>query len=247
MMNTSFFSKSKFFLLAACVAVASIGQLQAQKKVVADKNVQVRPVEEFHSISVGGSANIYFSQSSEFALATSADNEGDLNYIKTIVKNGVLHISFDNHPAVWKGKKNFRIYVSAPELRELTLSGAANFNIEGVLKQTAAKMTLSGAVNLKGKVDLQSLSLTLSGASDAVLSGSVEQGSFSLSGASDFKSYGLQVNNAVISSSGACDVHLTINKTLTASLSGACDLYYKGSPEVKDSKTSGAAKIQKRG
>ena len=89
--------------------------------------------------------------------------------------------------------------------------------------------------------------MDLSGSSDAAISGSANVLNIESSGASDIKGFGLvtEVCNAKVS--GASDINITVNKELNVNASGASDVYYKGTAEVKDKHTSGASSVVKKG
>jgi hypothetical protein len=58
--------------------------------------------------------------------------------------------------------------------------------------------------------------------------------------------YDLVVDNCIAELSGASDVKITVNKSLSAKASGASLLYYKGNPEKKEISSSGASNISQR-
>ena len=119
-------------------------------------------------------------------------------------------------------------------------------NIVENWKADNLKLGLSGASNLKGKLDAQKLMIDLSGASDMTLSGSVGQVNIEASGASNFKGFDMVVDFCDARASGASDISITVNKELSAHASGASDIKYKGSGLIRDIKTSGASNISRR-
>jgi hypothetical protein len=48
-----------------------------------------------------------------------------------------------------------------------------------------------------------------------------------------------------VRASGASDIRITVNKELTANVSGATDVKYKGDGVVKDIRSSGSSSISK--
>ena len=65
------------------------------------------------------------------------------------------------------------------------------------------------------------------------------------SGGSDFKGYDFAADICNIEASGGSDVHITVNKELSANASGGSDVYYKGTGLIRDIKTSGGGSIKK--
>lgn len=220
-------------------------QLSAQT-VINDKNVKVRQVGSFSGIKVSGGIDVYLSQSNEYALAVSASEEKYRDEIKTEINNGVLMMSFDGSSLRYHGNRQLRAYISFTTLESIEASGACRVSINGTFKGNSAKISLSGACEIKGAIEINNLYLTLNGASTAHIKGTVQNLKINSSGASDLKNYDLIADNCVAELSGASDVKLTINKSVTAIASGASSLYYKGNPDRKEVSTSGASTISQR-
>ena len=162
------------------------------------------------------------------------------------VKGGVLIIRYDNKGKWNSGNKKLKAYISFKQLDKLNVSGACDVYIVGDWKANNLKIDISGATNLKGKMDAQKLMVDLSGASDLTLTGTVGQLNIEASGASDFKGFDLAVDYCNAKASGASDIKITVNKELSAEASGASDVKYKGSGLIRDIKTSGASSISRR-
>jgi hypothetical protein len=233
--------KSILFILFSIFSFQTFAQT-----IINDKNAEVRNVDSFSGIKVLGGIDVYLSQSDSYALAVSASDEKYRDQIKTEVKNGILNISFDPGPIRFNSNKNLRAYVSFKTLESLEASGACDFIINGTYKENSGRIKLSGACNIKGKVDFNNLQLDISGASTVKINGNIDNLKIDASGASDVKNYDLVVNNCVADISGASDVRITVNKSITAKASGASSFFYKGNPEKKDVNSSGASSISNR-
>lgn len=230
-----------FILLLSLCSLASMGQT-----IINDKNVEVRNVNSFSGIKVSGGIEIFLSQSNEYALAVSASEDKYRDEIETGVKNGILSISFNGRSFNFSGDKRLRAYVSFKTLQSIEASGASDLNINGTFTTNSAKIKLSGACEMKGVVDIENLDLDLNGASTVKIKGTVTNLKIEASGASDIKNYDLIVDNCLAKLSGASDVRITINKSISATASGASSLNYKGNPERREVNTSGASNISQR-
>lgn len=229
------------FILCTLFSVHSFSQT-----IINDKNAEVRNVGSFSGIKVSGGIDVYLSQSNDYALAVSASDEKYRDGIRTEVKNGILNITYDASGFRFNSDRKLRAYVSFQILQSLEASGACDFIINGTYKAQTVKIKLSGACDIKGKVDFDNLQLDLSGASTVKVSGTVQNIKINASGASDLKNYELVVNNCIADISGASDVKITVNNSLTAKASGASSFYYKGNPEKKDVSSSGASNFGHR-
>ena len=84
---------------------------------------------------------------------------------------------------------------------------------------------------MKGTVNFSNADLDLNGASTMKISGKIQNLKVKASGASDIKNYDLVVDNCIAQLSGASDVKITINESISARASGASTLNYKGNAE----------------
>src|SRR4051812_22311681 len=163
----------KRFILLMTIAIGSI-QLQAQN-IVYDENAEVRTVEAFSGIDVSGAVSLYLSQGDVQGVAVSAGEAKYNNKIRTVVKDGVLHISVD--AGVWNGfnwtNKKLKAYVTVTNLSRLEVSGASYVSISGNITGSDLKMDVSGASEVKGVINVGKLNMDVSGASVARLSGKV--------------------------------------------------------------------------
>ena len=206
-----------FFFLFIAFSIFSRAQ-----KVVNDENAEVRPITSFHAIHVSNSFDVIITQGGEESLAVSASNKEDLPAIKTTVEKGVLKIWFDQKNSWWPKNRKLKAYISVKNINELKGSGAADIEIEGTLQATDLKLNFSGASDLDGKiVTTNKLDIHLSGASDVSISGSASEVEIDASGASVVKAFDFKTNNCVVDASGASKVRITVEKELSASLSGA--------------------------
>jgi hypothetical protein len=213
-----------------------------------DANAQVRNVSGFKGVSVSSAIDLFISQGSTEAVAVSAKDEKIRDRIKTEVKDGVLHITFDG--SGWKnwnmGDQKMKAYVTIKDINRLEASGASDVKVSGTLKTDNLKLHLSGASDFDGSVEAQNLQVQGSGASDIKISGSADQAKIEMSGASDFKGYDFKINYCKAEVSGAGDIQITVNKELDAQASGASSIKYKGDAVVKRSDSSGASSIKKK-
>ena len=107
-------------------------------------------------------------------------------------------------------------------------------------------MSISGGSDFKGAVETDDLNIGASGGSDVNISGRTTNLKVDLSGGSDFKGYDLSSETCYAEGSGGSDIQVRVTKELNVNTSGGSDVYYKGSPSIKDLKTSGGGSVRKR-
>lgn len=233
-------------ILLAFLGVVAFTSLAAQRP-IRDANAQVREARNFHGISVGSAFNVYLTQGNEEGVAVSSSDEKFLDKIIVEVKDGILHIGLEKNS--WKlniGNKKLKAYISFKNIDKLHISGACDVIVEGAIKASKLNLHLSGASDLKGRLDVTDLSVDLSGASDITVSGVAAKLDIEASGASKFKGFELATDYCSASASGASDIKITVNKELSVHASGASDIDYKGSGVIRDLKTSGASSVSRQ-
>lgn len=219
----------------------------SQDKVINDANVEKRSVSGFHAIDVEDGIDLFITQGSEEALAVSANNLKYRDRIKTVVKNGVLRIYFDDEGFNFFRDRRLRAYVSVKSLDEINASGGSDVDIKQGFSGTKLRLSLSGGGDFYGKVTVTNLDVDLSGGSDAQISGTATTLYVEASGGSDFKGYELAADNAKVNVSGGSDAQVTVNKELTADASGGGDVMYRGNGTVRNVSASGGSSVTKRG
>lgn len=227
-----------------------VGAVLLAQKTINDPNAEPRSVGSFHAIRISNAFEVYINQGNEDAVAISASNDELKSKIITKVENGVLIIKFDEDKKFWKGwngsKHRLKAYISIKKIDALNVSGACNVYFEDGLSAEGLSIDLSGASDMKGKIDAKTLKVDISGASSATISGNAATLAVDASGASDFKGYDLVTNYCDAKASGASSVNITVNKELNASASGASSVRFKGEGLIRDIKTSGASNVTRK-
>ena len=216
----------------------------AQKQFVVDPDAVVREVTgSFSSIKVSSGINVFISEAEKEVVAISGSDTKYREGIKTEITNGILHVFFKGEKIRYNTNFRLNVYIGYKRLEQLQLSGASKLVIAGVLEQPMLNIQLSGASELKGQIKAGDLNIKLSGASIAKVTGTVNNLNIESSGASDVKAYDLSAENCNVRASGASDVNVTVIKEIAANASGASNVYYKGTAELKSKQATGASSI----
>jgi len=220
------------------------------QKTINDPNAEVRAVGSFHAIRISNAFDVYISQGGEDAVAISASKPEYKAKIITKVENGVLIIRFEDDKKFWKGwnsdRQKLKAYISIKKIDKLDVSGACDVFFEEGLSAEELVVNLSGASDMKGKIDAKKLIVDINGASDATISGNAADLRVEASGASDFKGFDLVTNYCDAKATGASSVNITVNKELSAHASGASSVRFKGEGLIRDIKTSGASNVTRK-
>src|SRR5678815_2732900 len=228
--------------IVSLLVITGLITTASAQKTINDANAQKRNVSGFHAIEVSGGIDLYLSQGEE-GVAVSASKEEYRAKIKTEVKDGVLKIWYEwnsNFRMDW-GNRKLKAYVSFKNLDRLEGSGGSDISVDGSIKVSKLAMEVSGGSDFDGKVETDELTIHASGGSDVDISGKAAKLTIDASGGSDFKGYDLAADICNVEASGGSDVHITVNKELSANASGGSDVYYKGTGMIRDLKTSGSS------
>jgi hypothetical protein len=237
----------KISVLSMAIMLSAV--LLAQKT-INDPNAEPRNLSGFHAIKVSNAFEVYISQGNVDAVAISASKPEYKEKIITEVRGGVLIIRFDDDKKFWKGWNNSRqklkAYISIKKIDKLDINGACSVFFEEGLSADELAFSLSGASDVKGKLEVKKLTMDISGASNATISGTAANIVVEASGASDFRGFDLVTNYCDAKASGASSVNITVNKELNANASGASSVRFRGEGLIRDIKTSGASNVTRK-
>lgn len=218
-----------------------------QDKTIRDENAQKRDVSGFQSIHVEDGVDLYLSQDQTEAVAVSASKTEYRDKIQTIVKDGILYISYDESPVNfnWRSRR-LRAYVSAKTLKALKASGGSDVYIPTAFNTTDLTMNLSGGSDFKGIINAENMEIKASGGSDVNVSGKAVNLKISANGGSDFDGYDMIAENVFVSASGGSDARVTATRELGVEASGGSDIDYKGNAVLKYKSANGGSSVSKR-
>jgi hypothetical protein len=202
---------------------------------------ETRQVPEFHSISVGGSANLYIAQGTEQSVRIEAE-DNILPLLRTKVDGQTLEI--ENKRCI-RNHRPINIYATMRDVRELEIRGSGK--IIGETKITSPKLDInisgSGKANLD--VDVEKISSKISGSGDLAFSGRANDFDVTVSGSGNIRARNLQTTNSSISVSGSGDCIVTVKDELKVMISGSGKVTYYGDPIKVNSNISGSGKLRK--
>lgn len=121
-------------LLFALVTIVSIGCISCRTQRVSASTVaystdsqdtRTYDVGSFNAINMSGVSTIYFTQGSQLSVSAKATT-ADLNRMKIYVQNGCLYVANNNNERVHYNQ-GCDIYITAPKLSALKMSGACSF------------------------------------------------------------------------------------------------------------------------
>jgi hypothetical protein len=158
------------------------------------------------------------------------------------VSAGTLHVGLESGTSVRDA--TLHADVTARTLSGIDISGASQVHLSDVLTGERVQVVLSGAGRLDGTAHVDLAKLELSGASNAKVSGSAGRLEVTESGASRLDAVDLDVSDLAIDLSGASTADVSVRGTISAGVSGASSLHYRGSPTFTRREVSGGSSIE---
>lgn len=202
-----------------------------------------RKITGFNSIDVGGSVDVYLRQDSVWSVEVEIDNNLQ-PYIEVYKDGDRLKIHQTNNTNL-ETSHGIKVYVSAPSLEAIDVSGASKLIGENRFTSGGAfQIHVSGASTVDIDVKSPKIQLEATGASSAIVKGETKNFTVEGHGSSEIKAFDMLSENAVIDVSGASSADIFASVTFEGEASGASDVRFKGSGNFV-AHTSGASSIKK--
>jgi hypothetical protein len=201
-------------------------------------------------VEVSGAIELFVSQGPESKVAISAKDVNDIGIIDTEVEDGILKIHYKDDRNWWNNQWNtmgrkFRAYVSGPDIRLLSSSGSGGIHLMNTIKTDELRIGLSGSGNVEGAVQVGKLHVEQSGSSNIRLRGKASSAVFDCSGSGNIICPDLAADMCDITIAGSGNAQITVNKEISAEISGSGNVRYKGTATITDLSTSGSGKVRK--
>lgn len=217
----------------------------------------------FTKIEVAGNVDVVYTQSQEFETKATG-NEKALEQYQFRVENGTLIVGetkdrLGNTPSV-------RLYVSAPSLEKIEITGPGDVDVVGGLEQDCLEIVIAGSgdyeadhmtcgslnVSITGSGDMdvdvlkcKDANFTVSGAGDVDIDSMVAEGktTFKMNGSGDMKTdVKCKDMDAACTGTGDFDVKVACD-VLNIDATGSCDVKLKGHVRKLVRSTSGFSKV----
>jgi len=206
------------------------------------QRIETRSVSNFTGIDASGAFEISVTRGSSEALTIEA-NDDLLPFVRSEVRNGVLHLSLERNTPRRIRNRTVKATVVMNNLENVSLSGACTVISNDLFTPENFTGNFSGSVNVKVNVNTRQLNVRASGSSKIELIGSARNAVLNMSGSSNFNAENFTVGTATISSSGSSNVTITATEALNVNSSGSSNVNYKGSPTITIS-SSGSSRVR---
>lgn len=227
------------FFIASCDGIGG-------KRVHGDGNVHSddRSVSAFKILDLRVNADVFISTGDHAAVKL----EGDDNLLKFIeVEQSGERVTIRSREGFNLVPTNdLKVYITTPVVDKINASCACNIESQNKLTSPdGLQMHMSGAGNIKLEVDAPRVEAGLSGAGNITLKGTTKDVKLNLSGAGNAHCYELLAENTDVDISGFGSAEVYASVKLSASVSGAGSVDYKGNATDIEKHVSGAGEVRK--
>lgn len=208
-----------------------------------------RKVANFDGIEVSTGVSVKFTQAANQSVVVDVEPD-KLKYIITEVENGVLKVFIRNNGVKNLSIRNLTVIVSAPKMNRIVTKSGASFQAMNTITDRALAVEATSGSRIDGKFDISSsaalqassgsnirmdlktnaLAIDVSSGSFVRLNGSGDNVAYSVSSGAALDGIGFASKKATVSASSGSSVKLAVSDALTAQVSSAASVQYKGNP-----------------
>lgn len=233
-------------VILAILAIFSGTVLTSCEKVKGKGEVisESRSVSAFQTISLSMSATVYYTQDDTYRLTISGQ-ENVINEIITRVEGNTLVIRVKNG-VILGSHEPVRVYVSAPDARNMTVSGSGDVYVEGNWDNESVSMNISGSGNIHiDSLYASELTATISGSGDIRANGGiVDREELRISGSGEMELRNVVAEKVYSTTSGSGDMYVMAGSYLEVTISGSGNMWYRGNPAI-ETHISGSGNLRK--
>ena len=201
-----------------------------------------RSTGNFNAVKSSGSIDIEVNSGDAYSVSVEND-DNILQYVVTDVHDGTLDVHYKDGYSIIDD--HAKVYVIAPSLDKLSVSGSGDIISQGMLKNTRQiEMNVSGSGNIKAQVDAPVIDISVGGSGNISVTGHTKDLTCSINGSGDVNCGGLESENVTVKIAGSGNAHVFASVHLSAGVVGSGDVYYRGNPSSPDIHTTGSGSVE---
>jgi hypothetical protein len=240
--------QSLLVMMSVCVMILGSTTLRAQKwqKVRGEGPAvkQDRDGGNFNEIHTHGSFNMEVTDGATNSVKVEAQQNLQ-QYIEVENKDGVLHIrNKDGYNIQPDG--DITIYVTAPSLKGIYLSGSGNVTTTNQLNGSDKfEVRSAGSGNISLDIETADLKASIAGSGNITLKGKTSDLEGKIAGSGNIKAKELQSANTSVHISGSGNAEVVATQKLNSNIAGSGGVKYWGDASV-DSKVRGSGSVSRQ-
>lgn len=219
-------------IFCSCQSISGNGNIVTQN----------RNVNQFTGVRASGSIDIEVVNDQNHSVRVEAD-DNIMPYIITKVEDGVLDVHLK--PNFMYHNINAKVFVTAPSLTKLTVSGSGSITAKDTLANAEQiDFKVSGSGDVVAIVDAPSVNAEIGGSGTITLSGKTKDFNCNIIGSGDLECKKLLSENTTVDITGSGTAHLFASVHLLAKTTGSGDIFYSGHPSPPEIRKTGSGTVE---
>ena len=224
--------------IASAIIFCSCHTVTGRRNVI----TQERHPNQFDGVRSSGSIDVEVMNGDKQMVKVEAD-DNIMPFVITNVENGMLNVHL--RPNQVYHDINVKVYVSAPSLSRLYVSGSGSITSKGsITDEDRIEFKVSGSGDINSLVDAPAITADVSGSGTLKLAGRTKDFNCSVGGSGDLKCKDLLSENTAVSVSGSGNANVFASVSLNAKASGSGNIYYSGNPASPVIHKSGSGSVR---
>jgi hypothetical protein len=203
---------------------------------------EIRPVSSFETVRLYDDFEVYLVQDSIREVKIIAE-ENIIPYILTRINNNILLIKSKDNRCL-NHNKPIKIYIKAPDIKNLQIVGSGNIQTEDTLKSSKIYLSIEGSGNLNAIVKAENIIANIAGSGNINLFGNTPISDLNISGSGKIQSVNMVQNKCYINISGSGGIYVNVRQLLDVTITGSGTVYYTGGPVVMQNITGSGSIIK---
>jgi len=237
--------KTKTMVMAVMAIMIGISFTSCEKiKGKGDTVTEARTVTGYSRISLSMSEAVYFTSGADYSLEIQGQ-QNVLDRIITRVEGNRLVIKLKN--GVHLGPHDpIRVYVTAPDVRDLDISGSGDIYVDSPWIGTDLSTHISGSGSITiSMIEANRFNANISGSGNIkVIGGLAGREELKISGSGNIEMRYVEADEVWTKTSGSGDMYVQAMELLDVTISGSGDIYYLGNPII-NTHISGSGNIHR--
>ena len=235
--------KRKSLFLLCVMAMMCVGFSAQAAKTTTSKTIDVKA---FTSIISNAVANIIFTQGNTTSVVVKG-NQDAVNRTKVEVKNGQLQINTTGNDKNNQNSSDVVIYVTAPNISDVNMSGVGSFKINGDYKGDDLKMNINGVSNVDAKkLDVKNITVNGNGVGNVNLGGKAQTANLGNNGVGNIDAKNLKVQDVKANNNGIGDINCHAEKSIDTKNSAVGNVNYYGQPSNTKVSNNGMGTVNRK-
>ncbi len=177
--------------------------------------------------------------------------QGDIQEVRVEGKQNIIdELERDIQNGVWEIETrdcvrdigNMKIFITIPEIRELTIAGSGEIFGENVFLVEDVELRISGSGNMDLAMEGDDFEVAITGSGNIKLEGLADELDIKITGSGDIAAFKLDALRARIEITGSGNAEVQVQDELDVKISGSGDVRYKGTPSL-DINISGSGRV----